>query len=377
VADIFLSYANEDVEHARVLAEALQRVGWSVWWDHHIPPGKSWAEVIEREIMSAGCVIVLWSQHAVRSQWVQNEAREGLSRHVLVPVVGEDGVRLPLEFRHVQVAYLHDWDPEDDRSEYPQLVASIRDVLRRGTAIPEPSPQPAPPPRRHRVRTWPWIAGIVAAALLIGLWLLPKNDSPQSVPVDTVSTTAVPAPATDTTPTAPPPQTDTATTWPPTRIPRPEPKVAIGTLVGGKEGCVAFLVARDLALTDTDCITGTRLMLSFRTKRYAVTVAEKQPTYALLRLQSPADRIYPVVSLETRSPKTDETVRVLTAGGSTSCTALSPGALFYECRTAALAPGSPVIGEDGLLLGMHRRPRTRTVMDGIKLSSILRSSDAL
>lgn len=388
MADVFLSYSNEDEAHARVLAEALQRVGWSVWWDHHIPPGKSWSEVIEREIMNAGCVVVLWSQHSVRSQWVQNEAREGLNRHVLVPVVGEDGVRLPLEFRHVQVAYLHEWDPEDQRSEYPQLVASIRDVLRRGTAIPEEVPPLAVPPPRRDAPKWPWIGaiGAIVLFLVIGAWLWPNQEVPQPEPVDTVASVATTTeePATDTAPDTVATatlQTDTGTTRPLIVIPRPvTPKVAIGTLSGGKEGCVAFLVARDLALTDTDCPpTRGRMMLSFRsgthTHRYPVTVAERRPTYALLRLASAADRLYPLIPLETRRPKRDETVRVLSGSGSIACTSISTSSLTYTCRTTP-APGSPVVGADGLLLGMHRHVRD-TVMDGIKLDSILRSSEAL
>jgi hypothetical protein len=391
MADIFLSYANEDEVHARALAEALQREGWSVWWDHHIPPGRSWSEVIEQEIGKAGCVVVLWSKHAVRSQWVQNEAREGLNRHVLVPVIGDRDVRLPLEFRHVQAAYLHGWDLDDGRSEYAQLVASIRDVLRRGTALPETPAAPVPPPPRSAPK-WPWIAGLGALVLLaaIAAWLWPKPEPPQPIAVDTVATVATMdiVDTVDTVATATL-QTDTATTTRPlirvpVPIPRPiTPKVAIGTISGGGEGCVAFLVARDLALTDPDCIPATRarITLSFRsgthTHRHTVAVAEREPTYVLLRLSPAADPIYPVISLETRNVKLDEPVRVLASSSrSISCTELSSSSLMYDCGTTP-APGSPVVGADGLLLGMHRRPRSGTVMQGIKLRSILQSSDAL
>jgi hypothetical protein len=174
MADIFLSYSKQDAEHARTLAEALLREGVSVWWDHHIPPGRSWAEVIEREIGNAACVVVLWSQSSVRSQWVQNEAREGLSRDVLLPVIADRAVQPPLEFRHVQAAYLHEWDLDDERSEYTQLVTSVRDVLHRDMALPSPTEPAAPPLPSRRAPKWSWIAALVLLLVLaLGVWLWP------------------------------------------------------------------------------------------------------------------------------------------------------------------------------------------------------------
>src|SRR5438045_5935700 len=79
VSDVFVSYAREDQDKARLLAGALAAQGWSVWWDRHIPLGKSFDRVIEEEIASAKCVVVLWSRHSVDSDWVRSEAEEGRS----------------------------------------------------------------------------------------------------------------------------------------------------------------------------------------------------------------------------------------------------------------------------------------------------------
>ena len=40
MSDIFLSYASEDFPRVGHLIRALERHGWSVWWDRTILPGK-------------------------------------------------------------------------------------------------------------------------------------------------------------------------------------------------------------------------------------------------------------------------------------------------------------------------------------------------
>ena len=47
MSDIFVSYAREDRAKVRPLAEALERQGWSVWWDPAIPTGRRFDRVID------------------------------------------------------------------------------------------------------------------------------------------------------------------------------------------------------------------------------------------------------------------------------------------------------------------------------------------
>jgi hypothetical protein len=35
--DIFISYARQDEAAARNICQALEKLGWSVWWDQKIP----------------------------------------------------------------------------------------------------------------------------------------------------------------------------------------------------------------------------------------------------------------------------------------------------------------------------------------------------
>jgi len=59
MSDIFLSYKNDDRPKAKIIAEALEQYGYSVWWDRIIPPGKIFDEVITDALDAAKCVIVL------------------------------------------------------------------------------------------------------------------------------------------------------------------------------------------------------------------------------------------------------------------------------------------------------------------------------
>ena len=109
MADIFISYARADRPRAQRLAWALSQQGWSVWWDREIPPGKSFDDVIEEALSAAKCVIVVWSNESVKSEWVKAEASEAFKRRILVPILADEA-RIPLEFRRLQAARLIDWD---------------------------------------------------------------------------------------------------------------------------------------------------------------------------------------------------------------------------------------------------------------------------
>ena len=50
MSDIFLSYAREDRKMAHAVALALQRRGWSVWWDREILIGTAFETEIEKSL---------------------------------------------------------------------------------------------------------------------------------------------------------------------------------------------------------------------------------------------------------------------------------------------------------------------------------------
>ena len=86
MTSVFLGYDREDVDRARPLAAALEEAGHAVWWDRHIKSGAEFNNEIEEALAKADAVVVLWSEHSVRSAWVRDEAAVGRDRGRLVPV---------------------------------------------------------------------------------------------------------------------------------------------------------------------------------------------------------------------------------------------------------------------------------------------------
>ena len=128
MSDIFISYASEDRIHAKRIAIALEKQGFTVWWDRAIPAGSRFDEVIDEAIRNAQSVIVLWSINSVRKDWVLEEAADGRDRGILVPVLLED-VTLPRGFRRIQAANLIGWDGSDNSIEFKRLLNDINNLV--------------------------------------------------------------------------------------------------------------------------------------------------------------------------------------------------------------------------------------------------------
>lgn len=126
--DIFLSYAREDRERIKLLAQTLESLGWSVWWDRWMPTGKSFDEVIQENLDVSRKVLVVWSKMSIQSNWVREEAREGARREVLFPVL-IDQVAIPLGFRRMQAADLIHWQGDLQDEQWQRLVEDLASVL--------------------------------------------------------------------------------------------------------------------------------------------------------------------------------------------------------------------------------------------------------
>jgi len=132
VNDVFISYAAPDRSVAEALAVIFKKLGWQVWLDRDISPGESWNQSIENALHQTRSVVCLWSTSALKSSWVQNEARFASKRSILVPVLIEQ-VSLPLEFEHLQASNLTTWD---GNTEHPALSSLIEPIEHLRTSPP-------------------------------------------------------------------------------------------------------------------------------------------------------------------------------------------------------------------------------------------------
>ncbi len=180
MADIFISYSSEDKTIVQRLAALLEARGWSVWWDRQIPIGRKYDEVIETELQQAGCVLVIWTQRSIASEWVKNEALDAAQRNKLVPVVLER-LTLPLAFRRIEAAMLPGWNGSPDHPELPMLYDAIGNILHPGEKeiVPGTNGNLAGHEKKGKVsRKSLLVAALIGGILLlttIAFWLLGKN----------------------------------------------------------------------------------------------------------------------------------------------------------------------------------------------------------
>lgn len=216
MADVFISYARDNQAVVRVLAEAVKRAGYSVWWDDELPPHLSYGDVITEKIGSAKAAIVVWSESAAASEWVRAEADVARNQKKLIQT-SIDERQPPMPFNQIQFAAIGDWHGEEDHPGWRKVKESLAalcgpagptEASARAYAFPA-APPPAPAPRP--ARTPPLLVALLGVLILIilagGALLLMRGGG-------TPIATAPPSPV------APPPQ---ASAKPVEAAPRPVP----------------------------------------------------------------------------------------------------------------------------------------------------------
>src|SRR5215467_13283450 len=174
--DVFISYASSDRQIAQKFADAFENCGWSVWWDREIPVGKNFDQVIEEELNTARCVVVLWSKESVQSRWVKTESSAAADRDRLAPVLIDEAA-IPLEFKRIQTAMLAHWDGDTANPEFQRLVHAVGNLVGR----PEPVGRAAPHKTQNRSKPAgaPWVSprllSAVAVLLILGGLVLAKK----------------------------------------------------------------------------------------------------------------------------------------------------------------------------------------------------------
>jgi hypothetical protein len=177
MSDVFISYSHKDTDFVRDLVKPLEAEGFSVWWDHTIPPGKTWDDVIARGIREAKACIIVWSPNSVISDWVKEEAtlaKEG-GKYLPIQIAAD---LPPMGFRRIQAADLRSWSGNVQDPQWRLLMTEITNLVGGKDAGPAAVVTPAvqtsqaPPTRRvataHTGRTGLIVGSAVGIAIAIG-----------------------------------------------------------------------------------------------------------------------------------------------------------------------------------------------------------------
>ncbi|MDB6126898.1 MAG: TolB amino-terminal protein, partial [Verrucomicrobia bacterium] len=206
---VFLSYAREDAEAARRIADALRSQGVEVWFDQNeLRGGDAWDAKIRRQIKECALFVPIVSTKTqergegyFRLEWKLAVERTHLMAEgvpFLSPVVIDDtkdaGAVVPAEFTRVQ------WTRLPGALPTPQFVEQVKRLLespRRpfATHAREERAEDSGT-RQSRGPRAPWIAAAAVIVVTLALiWF--RNRAPDSVPVVTEK---IPVPAAPTAP---------------------------------------------------------------------------------------------------------------------------------------------------------------------------------
>jgi hypothetical protein len=122
--DIFVSYAREERWIAERLVEEFGRSGWTVFFDRDIAAGSNWNDILNRQLVNAKCVVVLWTQLSIGSDFVKHEASIAMHRERLVQVVINES-QVPAPYVGEQSINIDAQSSQLDRKGVKLLLKSI------------------------------------------------------------------------------------------------------------------------------------------------------------------------------------------------------------------------------------------------------------
>lgn len=203
---VFLSYASQDADAARRIAEALRGFGVEVWFDQNeLRGGDAWDHKIRRQIRECAMFLPVISEHTqergegyFRLEWKLAAERTHLMAEgmpFIMPVaIGdtpENGAAVPAEFMKVQWTRLGDGLPT---TPFVEQVRRLLESPRKpaGTQKPTPAHAPAPVAPKSGFPLAYVALGIVVVALIAFIALRPAAVGPVSDRPSVVPTSVAP-----------------------------------------------------------------------------------------------------------------------------------------------------------------------------------------
>jgi TolB-like protein/Flp pilus assembly protein TadD len=207
---VFLSYAREDTDAARRIAEALRGFGVEVWFDmNELRGGDQWDAKIRTQIKSCALFIPIISSTTqsrdegyFRLEWKLADDRSHLmapGKAFIVPVVVDDtldaGAAVPDSFGRAQWTRLAGGAPT------PAFVEQVKRLLDApGKSLEAGRPRPAQrdegvaSPRKAAVSSWMWaVATAVIVAVCVGVVLLRQPEPAAPPPAVAAAKPAAPS----------------------------------------------------------------------------------------------------------------------------------------------------------------------------------------
>jgi DNA-binding response OmpR family regulator len=77
---VFISYSHKDSDYTHKLAEEIERHNIPVWIDDRIDYGTRWPHVIQEKIDTCAAFVLIMSDHARASDWVNNELTYAMTK---------------------------------------------------------------------------------------------------------------------------------------------------------------------------------------------------------------------------------------------------------------------------------------------------------
>jgi len=224
---VFLSYAREDTDAAKRIAEALRGFGVEVWFDQsELRGGDQWDSRIRGQIKTCALFIPIISattqardEAYFRLEWKLADDRSHLmapGKPFIVPVVidqtPETGATVPESFARAQWTRLDGGNPSTG---FIEQVKHLLESPRKPALKPDlPRPPTLPPEFRQAAQAkaeaavaasakksgltgWVWIGAVVVAAGVGAVWFVtrPKPSEPVDVKSSTLSVERSAAPA--------------------------------------------------------------------------------------------------------------------------------------------------------------------------------------
>lgn len=137
---LFVSHSSKDGEFTEYLAARLNEAGYRCWVDvESIPDGSTWPREIQKAVENCGALIVVMSDQARLSEWVERETMLALDLRKPVFIARIDDAPLPIHLINRQFS--------DFRK---RREPALKKLLTSLDAVSLTEPQPKPTPREEK-----------------------------------------------------------------------------------------------------------------------------------------------------------------------------------------------------------------------------------